>query len=128
MQIKNREDWVYLINFYGQYSRDEIVSYAKEYKNLIVDNVQAFYTKPIEGVDTIYTCRKFFGVPDGGYLYAYPVIVKPVDRAGSIGISVAHNKAELEKAYDYAMDKSLCKEVIIEEYIYKAVKFDACLE
>lgn len=59
---------------------------------------------------------------------AYPVIVKPVDRAGSIGISVAHNKAELEKAYDYAMDKSLCKEVIIEEYIYKAVKFDAYYE
>lgn len=68
-EIRDHEDWVYLINFYGQCSNDEIVSYAKEYKNLIVDNVQAFYTKPIEGVDTIYTCRKFFGVPDGGYLY-----------------------------------------------------------
>lgn len=68
-EIRNQEDWIYLINFYGQYSSDEIVSYAKEYKNLIVDNVQAFYTKPIEGLDTIYTCRKFFGVPDGGYLY-----------------------------------------------------------
>lgn len=68
-EIKDLEDWVYLINFYGQYSSDEIVSYAKKYKNLIIDNVQAFYTKPIEGLDTIYTCRKFFGVPDGGYLY-----------------------------------------------------------
>lgn len=68
-EIRNREDWVYLINFYGQCSSDEIVSYSKEYKNLIIDNVQAFYTKPIEGLDTIYTCRKFFGVPDGGYLY-----------------------------------------------------------
>ena len=67
--IRNQEDWVYLINFYGQYSSDKIVSYVKEHKNLIVDNVQAFYTKPIEGLDTIYTCRKFFGVPDGGYLY-----------------------------------------------------------
>ena len=69
-EIRNREDWVYLINFYGQYGSDEIISYAKEYKNLIVDNAQTFYTKPIEGLDTIYTCRKFFGVPDGGYLYA----------------------------------------------------------
>lgn len=59
---------------------------------------------------------------------AYPVIVKPVDRAGSIGISVAHDKEELKRAYDYAMDMSLCKEVIIEEYIYKAVKFDAYYE
>ena len=36
---------------------------------LIVDNTQAFYAKPIEGIDTFYTCRKFFGVPDGAYLY-----------------------------------------------------------
>ena len=68
-EIRNLKDWVYLINFYGQYSSDEITLYAKRYKNLIIDNAQAFYTKPIEGLDTIYTCRKFFGVPDGGYLY-----------------------------------------------------------
>lgn len=58
----------------------------------------------------------------------FPVIVKPVDRAGSIGISVAHNKEELKKAYDYAMEMSLRKEVIIEEYIYKAIKFDVYYE
>jgi hypothetical protein len=37
--------------------------------NLIVDNAQAFYAIPLEGVDTFYSPRKFFGVPDGGYLY-----------------------------------------------------------
>ena len=36
---------------------------------LIVDNTQAFYAKPIKGIDTFYTCRKFFGVADGAYLY-----------------------------------------------------------
>lgn len=36
---------------------------------LIIDNTQAFYAKPIPGIDTFYTCRKFFGVPDGAYLY-----------------------------------------------------------
>ena len=36
---------------------------------LIVDNTQAFYAKPIPSIDTFYTCRKFFGVPDGAYLY-----------------------------------------------------------
>lgn len=36
---------------------------------LIVDNTQAFYAKPVPGIDTFYTCRKFFGVPDGAYLY-----------------------------------------------------------
>lgn len=62
-------DWLYLINYYGQYSVEEIRHLGRVYKNIIVDNVQAFYTKPIDGLDTIYTCRKFFGVPDGGYLY-----------------------------------------------------------
>ena len=36
---------------------------------MIVDNTQAFYDKPVNGIDTFYTCRKFFGVPDGAYLY-----------------------------------------------------------
>lgn len=47
----------------------------------------------------------------------YPVIVKPVDRGGSIGISVANDYDELVKAYDYAMGMSLTKHVIIEKYI-----------
>lgn len=38
-------------------------------KNLIIDNAQAFYAQPIPGIDTFYSCRKFFGVPDGAYLY-----------------------------------------------------------
>ena len=36
---------------------------------LILDNTQAFYAMPIKGIDSFYTCRKFFGVSDGAYLY-----------------------------------------------------------
>ena len=54
----------------------------------------------------------------------YPVIVKPTDRAGSIGISIAHNFQELEKAYQYAYDLSKEKRVIIEKYIQNADKVD----
>lgn len=36
---------------------------------LLVDNAQAFYDPPIESIDTFYSPRKFFGVPDGGYAY-----------------------------------------------------------
>lgn len=42
---------------------------AKVCTGLIVDNTQAFYAKPIQNIDTFYTCRKFFGVADGAYLY-----------------------------------------------------------
>ena len=36
--------------------------------NLIVDASQAFFYEAIAGVDTFYSPRKFFGVPDGGYV------------------------------------------------------------
>jgi hypothetical protein len=42
---------------------------AQSVQNLIIDNAQAFYAEPIPGVDTFYSCRKFFGVSDGAYLY-----------------------------------------------------------
>lgn len=45
----------------------EIVS--RRFKHVIIDNTQAFFEPPIAGTDTIYSARKFFGVPDGGYLY-----------------------------------------------------------
>ena len=42
---------------------------ASHVNNLIIDNSQAFFSEPITNVDTFYSPRKFFGVPDGGYLY-----------------------------------------------------------
>lgn len=65
----NKDEWLYLINYYGQYNDLEIKKYAEKYKNVIMDNAHAMYEEPVLGIDTIYTCRKYFGVPDGGYLY-----------------------------------------------------------
>ncbi len=62
-------DWLYLVNYYGQIGNEEIAVIHKQYPRLIVDNVQAFFQDPVPGVPTLYTCRKFFGVPDGAYLY-----------------------------------------------------------
>ena len=43
---------------------------AYEYSpNVILDNTQAFYTRPRRGTDVFNTCRKFFGVSDGAYLF-----------------------------------------------------------
>lgn len=38
-------------------------------KNLVIDNSQSFFSKPLSNIPTFYSCRKFFGVPDGAYLY-----------------------------------------------------------
>lgn len=64
------ESWVYIVNYYGQISNDQINVVKNKYKNIIVDNVQAYFQEPINNIDTIYTCRKFFGVSDGAFLYS----------------------------------------------------------
>lgn len=64
----NKSEYIYIVNYFGQISNLELLKYKEEYKNVIFDNVQAFFQKPIKGIDTIYSCRKFFGVPDGSYL------------------------------------------------------------
>lgn len=55
---------------------------------------------------------------------SFPVIVKPVDRAGSIGVGIATNPEELRTAYEYALEKSFYKKVIIEDFISDGSKFD----
>ena len=63
------DEWLYIINFYGQISNDETKVYKKQFERVIFDNAQAYFQKPVDGVDTLYTCRKFFGVADGAFLY-----------------------------------------------------------
>ena len=66
--LKEGEALLYT-NYYGLKQRYVEQLAAKVGNSLIVDNTQAFYAKPVAGIDTFYTCRKFFGVPDGAYLY-----------------------------------------------------------
>ncbi|MBQ6945440.1 MAG: hypothetical protein IJN43_14115 [Ruminococcus sp.] len=63
------DEWLYLVNFYGQLDNDTIRGYVEKYERVIVDHAQAYFQMPLENVDTLYTCRKFFGVADGGILY-----------------------------------------------------------
>ena len=63
------DEWLYIVNYYGQLSKKQIIEYKHKYDRVILDNAHAYFEEPICGVDTLYTCRKFFGVPDGGILY-----------------------------------------------------------
>ncbi|WP_420384914.1 hypothetical protein [Roseivirga sp.] len=56
------------VNYFGL-KNDLIKELVCRCENLIIDNSQSFYSKPIAHVDTFYSPRKFFGVPDGAYLY-----------------------------------------------------------
>ena len=63
------DEWIYVVNYYGQVTSEEIKELKSRYQRLIIDNAQAYFAEPIPGVDTIYTCRKFFGVADGAFLF-----------------------------------------------------------
>lgn len=63
-------EWLYIINYYGQLSENNILAYKKAYRRVIVDNAQAFFERPVGDIPTIYSCRKFIGVSDGAYLSA----------------------------------------------------------
>lgn len=66
--LKEGEALLYT-NYWGLQD-DYCAKLASKYgKRLILDYTQAFFSRPIDGIDTFYSCRKFFGVPDGGYLY-----------------------------------------------------------
>ena len=62
--------YVYIVNYFGFLNLNKIQKLKRMYKNIIIDNTHAFFDKVCKNIPTIYNCRKYFGVPDGAYLYA----------------------------------------------------------
>ena len=71
-ELKTEEVLLYT-NYFG-IKTAKTKELATTINNLVIDNSQAFFSKPIEGVDTFYSARKFFGVPDGAYLYTTAIL------------------------------------------------------
>lgn len=68
-QALGEDEWLYIVNFYGQLDNDYLVEWKRKCGRVIVDNAQSYFQMPVEGIDTLYTCRKYFGVTDGAFLY-----------------------------------------------------------
>ena len=65
----NDDEWLYVMNYYGQLTREYLSELKEKYGRVIIDNAQSYFDEPIMNTDTLYTCRKFFGVADGAFLY-----------------------------------------------------------
>ena len=96
-------------------------------------------TGPLESVEILQNKDKFrkfladnnFNVPKAkGYsnieeaivdkdIFDWPIIVKPVDSAGSKGVTKVEHTENLKEAINYALDFSPSKRFIIEEFIEK---------
>lgn len=82
IELRENEALLYT-NYYGLKQRYAEQLAEKYRKHLIIDNTQAFYARPIDGIDTFYTCRKFFGVSDGAYLYTDANPIEGLSRSSS---------------------------------------------
>lgn len=96
---------VYIVNYYGQLSNLELMQLVDYYSGrVIIDNAQAFFQASIPHVDTLYTCRKYFGVPDGGYLYTDAIIDDNLEQEISAN-KVSHILGRYEKSASEFYDK-----------------------
>ena len=77
--LQENEKIIY-INYFG-IKNSYVDNLAAEFaEKLIIDNTQAFFKKPIKNIHMCYSPRKFFGVPDGGYVYTKTKLEQTLER------------------------------------------------
>lgn len=131
------EEWILYVNYFGVFSNEKIESIASRYRNVIFDNTQAFYAKPILDGNCMntYSPRKFIGLVDGGYLVwngeravseDYPQDIS-WDRAGFLFKSI---ELGTNAAYSDNLDSKICladsikKMSVLTQKMLKAVDYD----
>jgi hypothetical protein len=59
---------IVMVNYFGILSSKFLAKYVNLFEKVIIDNGPAFFNPPLEGCYSVYSSRKFFGVPDGCYV------------------------------------------------------------
>ena len=57
-----------VVNYFGLIKPEQLSHLVQTQRNVIIDNTQGFYQPNIPGAYSVYSPRKFFGVPDGCYV------------------------------------------------------------
>ena len=122
-------------NYFGLKQRYVEQLAEKTGSHLIVDNTQAFYAKPIQGIDTFYTCRKFFGVADGAYLYTDKLLDEKFEQDESydrmahllkrIDLSAEQGFADFRKVDDGLDNKPIRKMSKLTKRIMQSIDYEA---
>lgn len=136
--LKKDEAIIYT-NYFGL-KQTMVEELANKYADqLIVDNAQAFFSPRVPGIDTFYSPRKFFGVPDGGYLYSDLQLSMSFDQDHSSWSRMTHLCRRIdegpemgyaayrhaEDSLDYAPIKTMSE---LTELILGGIDYDAAME
>lgn len=97
----------------GSYESVSILQDKGRFRKLLTDN--GFAVPHARSYESISAAQK-----DTDY-FNWPVIVKPVDSAGSKGVTKVDSPADLEKSIKYALEFSHSNKFIIEDFIEKKV-------
>lgn len=62
------EACIVLVNYFGIMSTNRMKQLVAKFNKVIVDNSQAFFAEPLDDAYSVYSARKFAGVPDGAYV------------------------------------------------------------
>ncbi|WP_404472053.1 DegT/DnrJ/EryC1/StrS family aminotransferase [Vreelandella venusta] len=91
LQLK-AEEFILIVDYFGLCGKAVKRSGCRfNHKQTIIDCSQAYFTQPAGSLATIYSPRKFFGLPDGGLLYSNdPRIKQPEQRDDSSETRMAH--------------------------------------
>ncbi|MBR2525550.1 hypothetical protein IKE67_03705 [bacterium] len=101
MPVKKFKSYDYILypNYFG-ICTNNVKILEKQYRNLIVDNSHAFYSKPM-GLASFNSLRKFFqmqyGVMDGAYLHTEKILERPLRTADNYEIDEDINYEEIVK-------------------------------
>lgn len=80
--VLNEDEWLLYVNYFGVCDRQvEDILDRFPAERIVLDCSQAFFSRPSKSaIATIYSPRKFFGVPDGGLLLTDSPIVLPEEQ------------------------------------------------
>lgn len=131
------DDWLYVVNHFGQIDLAALDSMRAQHPRIIVDNAQAFFTPAVPGIDTLYTCRKFFGVADGAMLVTDARLARDLPRGTSAG-HMAHVLGRVESTASAHYDAYRASEQrlvglpvqrmsVVTEQLLRAADHDAAL-
>lgn len=112
-------DEVFLYTNYFGLKDVFIEKLTTQFKRIIIDNAQSFFSMPIRGIDTFYSPRKFFGVPDGAYLFTDNLLDFKLGKDVSINrFSHLLKRIDVSAEYGYSdfveNDESLKSQSILE--------------
>lgn len=114
IELKENE-YVFVVDYYGVCGEAVIRNINRFGRDkTIVDFSQSYFSSPADTLATIYSPRKFLGLPDGGFLYSKNErITEPNERDSTSKFRLSHLISRLTDPPEFAYQKYIAAEKMI---------------